>query len=852
MNRIAAVAWIASSLLISITSSAQIPANGGNIINTVVGGANPSGPALSADLGDPTAVTKDGLGNIYIAASDEAYIFKLDASGNLSVYAGVGWHGFGGVGGPAGSATVTPNGLALDNARDLFIADSSNHVWVISGSTGKLLNFAGNSTFQNPNGGYSGDGGPATQAQLNLPEGVAIGSNQTLYIADTFNNVIRVVKQGIINTYAGNGARCSDPTGNPACGDGGPALSANLTHPWGVAADAFGNLFIADSVDNRVRCVIGTVGGCGDSQHMYPVGTILTVAGNGNPCVLQNCGDGSVATQANVFHPTGVFVDPSGNLYVVGDYENRIRRVDALTQIISTVAGNGDFDFGGDGGAATSASLSNPNGIFLDGAGNLLIADGGNKRIRQVTAGIINTIAGGGLGGDNGPAAAATLSDPLALALDSHGNQFIVDVGNSRIRRVDSTSRKITTVAGNGDAGYKGYGGPATLANLNVPEGVAVDAGGDLFITDPGDNVVQRVDGLTQTMTIFAGTLFAGCPTSTDLCGDGGLATNATFSGPAGVAVDSAGNVFIGDSGDSRIRCVIGTVGGCGDTQHLYSIGTILTVAGDGIPCSSSPNCGDGGPATNANLSFPFGVAVDGAGNLFIADANDNLIRRVDAVSQIITTVAFNGLATFGGDGGPALNASMNGPEEVVVDLGGNLFISGGVDEVVQRVDFATQTIATVAGNAANPIPYGFKGDGGLATKATLSNFGSAIDAAGNLYIADSGNNRIRIVGLAPTPLASPSEVSFGNQFLDTTSNPVPVTLTNVGGGDLLISQVSTTGDFAQASNCGSILGPSQSCTINVTFTPTRLGLRKGLLKISDNAGNGTQAISLSGTGVGK
>jgi sugar lactone lactonase YvrE len=839
MNRIAAVAWILGSLLLPFPALAQVP-SGGNIINTVVGGGNPSGPAVSADLGDPTGVTKDSLGNIYIAATNAGYVFKVNPSGNLSVYAGQGWHGFGGVGGPASSAVLGgPNGIALDSARDLFIADSSNHVWVIRGSTGKLLNFAGNSTFQNPYGGYSGDGGPATQAQLNTPEGVTVGSNQSVFIADTFNDAIRVVKQGIINTYAGNGAPCSNPTANPACGDGGPALSANLTEPWGVAADAFGNLFIADSADNRIRRV--------DAN-----GIITTVAGDGEACVLPNCGDGSVATQANVFNPTGVFVDASGNLYIADDFDNRIRRVDAVTQIISTVAGNGDFNFGGDGGSATLASLSNPTGVFLDPAGNLLIADSGNKRIRQVTAAVINTIAGGGLGGDNGLAAAATLSDPFDVALDSHGNEFIVDLANSRIRRVDATSQQITTVAGNGNAGYKGDGGPATLANLNVPEGVAVDTAGDLFITDPGDGVVQRVDGVTQTMTLFAGMQFVTCPSSTDACGDGGPATSATFAGAGGVAVDTGGNVFIGDNGDSRIRCVIGTVGGCWDTQHQYPIGTILTVAGDGIPCSSSPNCGDGGLATAANLSFPFGVAVDGAGNLFIADSDDNLVRRVDAVSQIITTVAFNGLATFGGDGGPALNASMDAPEEVAVDPAGNLFISGGVDEVVQRVDFATQTITTVAGNAANPIPYGFKGDGGLATKATLGNFGVAVDGAGNLYIADAGNNRIRAVHLVPTPLLSAKSHNFGDQILDTTSPPVDISLSNVGLNDLQITGIQSSGNFAQTNNCGTILAPSLRCDILITFTPTKLGLRQGAVIIVDNGASGTQKITLTGEGVGK
>jgi hypothetical protein len=381
-----------------------------------------------------------------------------------------------------------------------------------------------------------------------------------------------------------------------------------------------------------------------------------------------------------------------------------------------------------------------------------------------------------------------------------------------------------------------------------------MDGAGDYFIADIGARVVRRVDGVTQTITTYAGTAYTWCPLSTDPCGDGGPATGATFAtdGPYSAAVDAGGNLFLADPSDNRIRCVIGTVGGCGDTQHQYTTGTIVTVAGNGAPCQSSPNCGDGGLATDANLWFPYGIAVDGAGNLFIADSDDNLVRRVDAHTQIISTAALNGVFAFSGNGGPALDASLGFPVEVAVDPAGNLFIISGSIEVVQRVDAATQTIATVAGNAANPYFFGFSGDGGLATKATIDDYGLAVSGSGDLYIADTYNNRIRLVHSTPAPLASPSKVDFGNQFLDTTSNPVQVTLTNVGGGDLLISSVTTTGDFAETNNCGTLLAPSLSCTLNVTFTPTRLGLRKGLLKITDNGPNGAQSLALSGTGVGK
>jgi hypothetical protein len=854
--------WIlvAETMMLLVLLPFVAPAQ--NIIKTVAGGGNPAGPALSVDIGVDWAI-KDGQGNVYIAASSSAYVFKMDPSGNLTVYAGTGYQGLGRSGAPANSTPlIFPFGLALDSHGDLLIADDL-HVWAVSAKTGKLENLAGNSTAQTyfvcPAGtDPCGDGGPATQAELNGSLGVALGAGGKIFIADTYDYRIRIIQAGIINAYAGNGTVCPDPTAVPACGDGGPAINATFNAPQAVAVDLQGNVYIADTVDNRIRCVIGTVGGCGDTQHQYSTGTIVTVAGNGNYCDQLNCGDGLPATQANLYHPTGIFVDTSGNLYISDNYEGRVRFVSASTQLISTVAGPGggcsqQSDLLGDGCPATEGSFG-PSGVFLDSAGNMLIADAFNDRIREVSGGIISTIAGGGLGGDNGPATGAVLVDPTTLALDSSGNQLIVDTNNRRIRRVDAISHNITTIAGTGNGGDSGDGGPATGATLNYPVGIAMDGAGDYFIADIGARVVRRVDGVTQTITTYAGTAYTWCPLSTDPCGDGGPATSATFAtdGPYSAAVDAGGNLFLADPSDNRIRCVIGTVGGCGDTQHQYTTGTIVTVAGNGTPCQSSPNCGDGGLATDANLWFPYGIAVDGAGNLFIADSDDNLVRRVDAHSQIISTAALNGVFAFSGNGGPALDASLGFPVEVAVDPAGNLFITSGSIEVVQRVDAATQTIATVAGNAANPTFFGFSGDGGLATKATIDDYGLAVSGSGDLYIADTYNNRIRLVHSTPAPLASPSKVDFGNQFLDTTSNPVQVTLTNVGGSDLLISTISTTGDFAETNNCGTLLAPSQSCTLSVTFTPTKLGPLKGLLKITDNGPNGAQSLALSGTGVGK
>jgi sugar lactone lactonase YvrE len=823
------LSYLGVAVVCALSLLSPAPGRAQNIITTVAGGGTVDRRPLWADIARPSGVVKDAHGNVYITGIPEQYVFKIDASGNLTVFAGTGYGGIGGAGGQATKAIVdAPTGLGLDKKGNLFIADfGANHVWVVNASTGILNNVAGNTTAANDFGGYSGDNGPATEAQLNGPQGVAVDALGNVFIADTLNNVIRMVNtKGIISTYAGNGTPCPDPT--TPCGDGGPARQANLNNPSGVVLDASGNVFIADSLDNRIRRV--------DRKTKI----MTTVAGNGTRCSppTGSCGDKGPAAEASLSSPAAVFVDAGGNVYIADRSDSRIRKVDAKTQTISTVAGTGNFGFRGDGHKATRAYLDRPLGVFVDTAGNILIADTFNQRIREVTSGLIKTIAGGGSGDDNNLATNAILAEPLTLALDSSGNQFIADFSNQRIRRVDSTTHDITTVAGNGIVGYSGDNGPATRASLRNPEGVAVDSLGDLFVADTGNNLIRRVDGSTRIITTYAGT-GAFCSPPTDACGDGGPATGASFAFPSGVAVDSAGNLFIADGGDNRIRRVDAA------TQ------IITTVAGDGNVCTSSTDpCGDGGPATSANLNGPFGVAVDGSGTVFIVDSGDNRIRRVDAASQNISTVAFNGLPTFGGDGGPATSASMEGPAEVAVDPAGNLFIGGGLDNVVRRVDAATGTIATVAGDATQPLTLGFSGDGGLATKALIGNLGLAVDAAANLFIADLGNDRIRQVHLTPTGILSPRSIDFGNVALGQTSLPSPVTLSNTGGDDLRTANVVANGDFAEQNDCGNILAPGQSCTITVTFTPTKLGQRSGNLTITDNGPNGSHKAKLTGTGV--
>ena len=424
-----------------------------------------------------------------------------------------------------------------------------------------------------------------------------------------------------------------------------------LCQPWGVALDGTGDLFIADRSNHRIRKV--------DSG-----GTITTVAGN---AFCDFSGDGGPATIAKVCAiPLWCSAGRCGQSVYRGFCRiAEIRKVNS-GGTITTVAGNGPFNFCGDGGAATGACLANPSWVVLDGAGDLFIADQGNSRIRKVNSGgTITTVGGNGVAGfcgDGGPATSACLRNPFGVALDGAGNLFIADQSNQRIRKVDSGGT-ITTVAGNGVCAFLGDGGPATIARLCNPAGVALDGAGNLFIADQSNNRIRKVD---TSGTII--TASAGGNGSFSFCGDGGPATSACLQKPFGVALDGAGNLFIADLNNNRIR-------------KVDSSGTITTVAGNDL-CGFS---GDGGPATSATLCNPTGVALDGAGNLFIADLNNQRIRKVDS-GGTITTVAGNGSFNFCGDGGPATSACLRNPTGVVLDGQGNLFIADRGNHRIRKV----------------------------------------------------------------------------------------------------------------------------------------------------------------------
>ncbi|HKJ95574.1 MAG TPA: hypothetical protein VKA32_08100, partial [Gammaproteobacteria bacterium] len=578
------------------------------------------------------------------------------------------------------------------------------------------------------------------------------------------------IANDIITTVAGNGTAGYS-------GDGGPAVAAQMI-PSAVAVDTAGNLYIGDS--NRIRKVDAVTG------------IINTVAGNG---IQGDSGDGGPATAAE-FTASYIALDAHGNLYIADAFANRVRKVDAATGIITTVAGNGTQGYSGDGGAATAATLNVPRGMDFDSAGNLYIVDSGNKVVREVdrSTGDIATVTGAGT--------ASGLSDPHGIAVDTAGNVYVADSGTDSVRKVVLGTGVMTTVAGNGTPGYSGDGFAATSAQLNAPNGLAVDSAGNLYIADFSNVAIRKVNLSTGIISTVTG---GNLNSST---GDGGLASAATITQPWGVALDSQGALYIatqytvrrvgealptfpptpvGSSSAAKSAVLqvnspvtltaagveggfkdftAGSLGGCSlntpltagtlcrlpltfqptepgertapllvtdsnGIRYLFPVralgtapqaaltpGIITTVAGNGTVGYS----GDGGAATAAEMGDAQALALDDAHNLYIADTANSAIRKVDAATGVITTIAGNGTAS---------SSALNHPDGVAVDGVGNVFISDDYNGYVRELKAATGTIVNVAGT------------GGSTSNPLASPAGMAVDLAGNLYFADAGLGRI-------------------------------------------------------------------------------------------------------------
>ena len=661
--------------------------------------------ATETEISLVDGVAVDKKGNIYISMRDHNIINRVDTNGRMTRFAGTGESGFSGDGGKATEAQLKmPANLTFDRKGNLYITDRNNHRVRKVDTRGNITTIAGNGT-----AGFSGDGGKATEAQLNLPSGVVVDDKGNIYISDRSNDRVRVVnKKGIITTYAGNGI-------DQFKGDSGPAKNASLSRPFGLALDKRGNLYIADRGNNRVRRV--------NAQ-----GIIHTVAGDGGFFFM---GDNGPAYRASIAGPTGVAVDDNGILYIADRNNNRIRAVDTQG-MIRTIAGTGQQDYNGDAEVARDTNLHLPFGVALDQNDKLLIIDRSHYRIRRVDPkhGSIETVAGNGVkmfAGDGGPAAGAKLSFPHGIAVDKNGNLLISDKGHYRIRRV-SKDGTINTIAGNGIRGNIGDGLPALKASIYGATSLKLNNKGEIFIVSPSGftSVIRKVDekGVMRKVMGTVDKVYLDSIAQSKYKGKvqtGELAIITTFSD---IAFDHKGNMFISDRLNHQIR-------------KVSAQGKITTIAGTG----ESAYYGDGGPAREASFRDPSSLTTDKEGNLYIGDGANNMVRKIDT-KGVVSTVAGNGKHENSGDGGPALKASIKNIDYLAISPAGELHIVGMNSHIVRKVT-KDGNIVAVAGKGYQ----GFFGDGGPATKAMLkSPTAIAFDQAGNLYISDMGNSRIRKV----------------------------------------------------------------------------------------------------------
>jgi sugar lactone lactonase YvrE len=763
-------------------------------ITTVAGYAgkgSANGAGASALFASPQAVAVDSAGNVYVADTGNNVIRLITPAGVSSTLAGTpGVCGSADGTGP-GASFDHPAGLALDGAGNLYVSDYGSSLIRKVTPAGQVTTLAGIP-------GVTGSAnGPGASATFWHPLGLVVDSSTNLYVADYGNHLVRkITPDNSVSTLAG-------VAGVPGSANG---IDGQFNQPEAVAVDSAGYVYVADTGNAAIRRIASD-------------GSITTLAGS--PGTLGNL-DGSGAT-ALFAQPAGLCIDNAGNLYVSDYFDDTIRQISPsgnVTTLAGQVGVSGSID-----GANSSARFWAPQGLAVDGTGKVYIADSANSTIRVMTpAGVVTTLVGSpSSGSSNGFASSARFFFPQNVAVDNQNNVYVADTRNSVIRKI--TPSGLVSVL----AGSLGVFGSADGSGANAlfagPQGVAVDSAGNLYVADTGNHTIRRLtpDGTTTTL---AG--LAGYPGNAD-----GTGSSAHFYLPEGVAVDSTGNLYVADSGNHTLRV-------------LTSGGLCSTLAGS----AGNPGSADGTNAT-ARFNSPSGVAVDSAGNLYVSDANNDTIRQVSPAGVVTTLAGWAGM--WGSADGSNTNAMFFQPGGLSLDSSGNLYVVDTGNNTLRKLTFAggAWTVTTVAGSP------GIGGDlDGVGPAAEFSQpAGVTVSAAGYVYVADAANNTIRSQAIPPSIITQPQSqtnlVGSVTLFDVGASGSLPLAYTWQCNGTNLPSSLSSS---LLASNAGSyqvtvsnLAGQITSALVTLTLTnspPPEPGVFQNVARLAD----GNMQFNLLGT----
>jgi sugar lactone lactonase YvrE/CO dehydrogenase/acetyl-CoA synthase epsilon subunit len=636
---------------------------------------------------------------------------------NVSTIAGSGTSGFSD-GSTASPKFYSPTGIAMAASGNMYIADSQNHCIRKITASGYVTTFAGS--------GVAGFlNGAANVAQFNIPYSIAVDASENVYVTESTSYAVRKITQaGVVSTLAGK-----ETTSGFLDAQGTNALFAG---PKGLTVDSSGNIYVADANNNRIRKITSS-------------GTVTTVAGDGTAGFLDGQG-----TAAKFNNPVGVAVTSSGVIYVSDALNNRIRAI-SNTGLVSTFAGSGST--GLVNGQGTAAQFNTPRAITVDSSGNIYLVDYNNNRIRKITnTGSVTTLSGtGAFGAVNGVGTIATFKYPEGIAVDASGNSFVADVTNNCIRKITGTG-DTSTYAGTAVRGLEN-GQSGTMAMFNSPIAVAVTSTGITYVIDDFNSCIRKVtsNGVVST---FVGNIATGYV-------DGQGAT-AYFNNPKGMVVDAAGNIYVADTFNNRIR-------------KVTSAGIVTTIAGDGTAGYLD------GQGTVAKFNNPYGLTIDNAGNIYVADTKNHRIRKISA-SGAVTTVAGYILSGFA-DGAPTV-ARFKNPQSITIDNAtGILYVADTTNNRIRKI--ATDgTVSTFAGSFA-----GYQDDQGTAAYFNTPG-GIARDASGNFYIGDYYNSVVRKI--SSTGLVSTYAGSGSSEYNDGIGNVAsfyfPVGVTTDASGDVYVA----------------------------------------------------------------